>query len=147
MLFQVYLEKRLDWKTCFSYPLRVSKILSWIVSRYWLVFGPLALFDFIELIRPSTSSGTVGERKIVFIFRTKIWKMRFFTLTMFLFIFSAIFVKKLLKWLEIYLALVINWLSIRRLEIDSSDLFFMFIIPYMVYHTSFRVFLSLKYCL
>ena len=32
----------------------------------------------------------------------------FFALTMFLFIFSAILVKKLLKWLEICLALVIN---------------------------------------
>ena len=33
-----------------------------------LLFGPFALFIFIELIRSSTSSGTAGERKIVFLF-------------------------------------------------------------------------------
>ena len=32
-----------------------------------ILFRPLALFVFIELIRSSTSSGTVGERKIVFL--------------------------------------------------------------------------------
>ena len=32
-----------------------------------ILFGPLASFVFIELIRSSTSSGTVGERKIVFL--------------------------------------------------------------------------------
>ena len=31
-----------------------------------ILFGPLALSVFIELIGSSTSSGTVGERKIVF---------------------------------------------------------------------------------
>ena len=31
-----------------------------------ILFEPLALFVFIELISSSTSSGTVGERKIVF---------------------------------------------------------------------------------
>ena len=112
------------------------------------LFGPLALIVFIKRIRSSTSSGTVKERKTVFLFsgpRYERWV--FFPLTMFLF-FSAILVKKLLKWLEIYLALVINWLSVRRLEINSSDLFLMFIIPFMVFHTTFRLFLlSLKYCL
>ena len=33
-----------------------------------ILFGQLALFVFIELIRSSTSSGTVGERKTVFLF-------------------------------------------------------------------------------
>ena len=61
---------------------------------------------------------------------------------MLLFIFSAILVKQLLKSLEIFLALVIDWLSIRRLEADSSDLFFMFIIPFIVCHTTFRFFLT-----
>ena len=32
-----------------------------------ILFEPLALLVFIELIRSSTSSGTVGERKIVFL--------------------------------------------------------------------------------
>ena len=63
----------------------------------------------------------------------------FFASTMFLFILVMLMIK-LLKWLEICLALVINWLSIRRLEMDSSDLFFKFIIPFMVWHTSFSGF-------
>ena len=33
-----------------------------------ILFGPLALFVFIELIRSSISSGRVGERKIVLLF-------------------------------------------------------------------------------
>ena len=33
-----------------------------------ILFGPLALFVFIGVIRPSTSSGTFGERKIVLLF-------------------------------------------------------------------------------
>ena len=33
-----------------------------------ILFGPLALFVFIELIRSSMSSGRVGERKIVLLF-------------------------------------------------------------------------------
>ena len=33
-----------------------------------ILFGPLALFVFIELIKFSISSGRVGERKIVFLF-------------------------------------------------------------------------------
>ena len=105
-----------------------------------ILFGPLALFVFIELIRSSMFSGTVGERKIVFVFRAKILKMSFFALTIFLFIFSVILVKKLLKQIEICLVLVINILSIRRLEIDSSDLFFMFIMLFMVCQTSFKGF-------
>ena len=32
-----------------------------------ILFGPLALFVFIELIRSCRSSCTVGERKIVFL--------------------------------------------------------------------------------
>ena len=104
-----------------------------------ILFGALAWFVLLELIWSFTSSGTAGERKIVFLFsgpRYKRWV--FSALTMFLLIFSAILVKQLLKWLEIFLSLVINWLSIRRLERDSSDFFFMFIIPFMVCHTSFR---------
>ena len=64
----------------------------------------------------------------------------FFASIMFLFIISVMLIIKLLKWLEICLAMVINWLSIRRLEMDSSDLFFKFIIPFMVWHTSFSGF-------
>ena len=37
-----------------------------------ILFGPLALFVFIGLNRSSTSSGTVGDRKIVFVVRAKI---------------------------------------------------------------------------
>ena len=37
-----------------------------------ILFGPLALFVFIGLIKSSTSSGIAGERKIVFVFRAKI---------------------------------------------------------------------------
>ena len=33
-----------------------------------ILFGPLALFVFIDFIRPSVSSGRVGERKIVLLF-------------------------------------------------------------------------------
>ena len=33
-----------------------------------ILFGPLALFVFIDFIRPSMSSGRVGERKIVLLF-------------------------------------------------------------------------------
>ena len=33
-----------------------------------ILFGPLALFAFIELFRSSISSGRVGERKIVLLF-------------------------------------------------------------------------------
>ena len=33
-----------------------------------ILFEPLALFVFVELIRSSMSSGTVRERKIVFLF-------------------------------------------------------------------------------
>ena len=32
-----------------------------------ILFGPLALFVYSELIRSSTPSGTIGERKIVFL--------------------------------------------------------------------------------
>ena len=67
-----------------------------------ILFGALAWFVLIELIRSSTSSGTVGERKIVFLFSGP-RKMRvFFALTLFLFILSAILVKQLLKWFEIF---------------------------------------------
>ena len=68
----------------------------------------------------------------------------FFDLTVFLFIFTATLVKKLLKVSEISLALLIIWLSMRRLEIDSSDCFFMFIVPLMVSHTSLRFFCCLQ---
>ena len=33
-----------------------------------ILFGPLALFVLIDFIRPSMSSGRVGERKIVLLF-------------------------------------------------------------------------------
>ena len=33
-----------------------------------ILFGPLALFVYIELVRPSMSTGRVGERKIVLLF-------------------------------------------------------------------------------
>ena len=56
-----------------------------------ILFGPLAWFVFIEPIRSSPSSGTVGERKIMFLVKN-----------------TVILVKKLLKWLEICLA----WLLI-----------------------------------
>ena len=112
------------------------------------LFGPLALIVFIKRIRSSTSSGTVKKEKLCFCFQGQDMKDEFFLLWQCFFFFSAILVKKLLTWLEIYLALVINWLSVRRLEINSSDLFLIFIIPFMVFHTSFRLFLlSLNYCL
>ena len=53
------------------------------------------LVVFIELVRSSTSSDTVGERKIVFLFSGPNMKDEvFFALTMFLFIFPAILVKE-----------------------------------------------------
>ena len=54
-----------------------------------ILFGSLALFVFIELIRSSAYSGTGGERKNVFLFsgpRYERWV--FFTLTMFVYFFS-----------------------------------------------------------
>ena len=44
-----------------NYFLNCLKIL------FGILFGALAWFVLIELIRSSTSSGTVGERKIVFL--------------------------------------------------------------------------------
>ena len=97
-------------------------------------------------------AGKVWEKKIVLLF-SQSWnrisllfnltiflftKRVFLNLTIFLFIFSATLVKDLLKLLEVSLALVIIWSSVRRLEIDSSDFIFMFIIPSMVCHTSTR---------
>ena len=77
-----------------------------------ILFGPLALFVFIELTRPSMSSGTVGERQTVLLFSGPRYERflesfldfyeSFLALTMFN--FSGILVKKLSKWLEICLA-------------------------------------------
>ena len=59
-----------------------------------ILFGPLALFVFIEFIRSSMSCGRVGERKIVLSFSwARISVFFFFYLTIFLFTFTATLVK------------------------------------------------------
>ena len=104
-----------------------------------ILFEPLALFVFVELIRSSMSSGTVGERKIVFLFsgpRYERWV--FFALTMFVYFFCNTCIKVIKVLWNLFGTGY--WLSIRRLEIDSSDLFFMFTILFMACDTSFRFF-------
>ena len=60
-----------------------------------ILFEPLLLFFFIELIRPSMPSVRIGERKIVLLFSGPKWdKCVLFYLTIFLFIFTATLVKK-----------------------------------------------------
>ena len=106
-----------------------------------ILFGPLALFSSkllglqcpLELEKGKSCYCCLGRDKIS-IFMT--WQ--------YLFTFSTTLIKKLLKWLEISLVLVIIWSSSRRLEIDLSDFFFKFIVPLMVCHTMLRFFCCLQ---
>ena len=66
-----------------------NSLLTGLKILVGILLGPLALFVFIETVL--TFSGSIYERWV------------FVALTMFLFIISAILVKKLLKWLEICL--------------------------------------------
>ena len=59
----------------------------------------------------------------------------FFHLTIFLFIFAVTLVKKVIKIVGNFFRTCYIWP-----EIDSSDFFFMFIIPLMICHTSLRYF-------
>ena len=120
---------------------------------FGILFGPHALFVFIEVINSSMSSGRVGERKLCYCFLG--WGRRnvFLTWQYFCYFFSNICKKKLLKWLEISLVLVIIWSSIRRLEIDLSDFLFMFMFrqldhPFNGLPYQCKIFLlSSKHCL
>ena len=86
-----------------------------------ILFGPLAVFVLIELIGSSMSCDTAGERKILSLFSRPRYERRgFFALTMFLFIVSAIFVKKFLKWLEICLKFVITLLLKQRTRTNEK---------------------------
>ena len=109
-----------------------------------ILFGPPAVFIFIELIWSSMSFRTVGEINVVYSFQGQNRKNEFFCFNSASVYFFSNTCKKVIKWLEICLALVINSISTRRLEVDSSDLFFMFFIPFMVCHTSFSFFVTSK---
>ena len=112
-----------------------SSFLNSLKILVGILFGPIAVFVFIELIMLLCPLVLLEKETLCYCFQGQDMKDEIFCFDNV--IFSAILVKKILKWLEISLALVINWLSIRRLEIDSSDLLSMFI---MVCHTSFRGF-------
>ena len=113
-----------------------------MISRFWLGYylhHLLCLFS-LNLLGLQYPLVELEKKKLCYCFHGQGRISVFFYLTIFLFIFTTILVKKLLKQLQISLAPVIIWLSIRRLEIDLSDFFFMFIIPLMVCHTSLQFF-------
>ena len=129
------------------YHLNVLKIPFWIISRFWLEYHMdhlLCLFS-LTLLGLQCPLIELGKGKLCYCFQgQRTISVIFLDLTMFLFIFSSTLVKKLLKYLEISLALVTISSSIRRLEIDLWDLFFKFIIPLMVCHTNLRFFFIMK---
>ena len=67
-----------------------------------ILFEPFAVFVFIELIRSYICPPVLLEKENCYCFQGQDMKDKSFALTIFLFIFSAILVKKLLKWLEIF---------------------------------------------
>ena len=114
MLFLAYLEIHLDWKTNLSYQLTVFKVPSWIFWRYWLVY-------YLDHLLVPLCTPVLLEKKLVYCCQDQNQKDEFFCFDNVSVYFFTNTSKKVIRWFEICLALAINWLSIRRLEIDSSD--------------------------
>ena len=133
------------------YHLKALRFYFWIISKFWLRYSldhllclfSLNLFDLqcalVDLENGKLCSCFQGQGRIsVFFF--------FWLDNIFIYFYSNACKKG--YWIvgnffNTYYYLAVNP-SIRRLEIDSSDFFFMFIIPLMVCHTSLRFFCCLQ---
>ena len=121
----------------------LKKIPYWIISRFWLghYLDYLLCFFPLNLLRLQCPLVELVKGKLCYRFHGQGRISEFFWLDNIFIYFTATLVKKILKQLEISLELAFIWRSIMRLEVDSSDFFFMFIIPLTVCHTSLRFFL------